>query len=155
MSMDDNEIDIEQQIEAAPRRPALNMSFEAVVHRAIARLLNKRDQGRVMGAIRESLGVQCYSMHGAGFSTPGSAAATRMAGMQWDEAREHLAFEDAAHAHYLRKRCERAAKGQAITADNDRESSREEMFAKHANGDYVVWAYQAAWGGWKMARGGA
>lgn len=68
---------------------------------------------------------------------------------------ERQAFEDAAFNFYLRKREERAAKGQGIALDDPNTvAEREMMFRRHPNGDYIAHAYQQAWGGWRMARGG-
>lgn len=74
---------------------------------------------------------------------------------RWNEDAERQRFEDAAHAHYLRRREERAAKGQVGILDNiEAPHERKVLFARQSNGDYVAIAYQMAWGGWKLARGG-
>jgi hypothetical protein len=48
---------------------------------------------------------------------------------------------------YQRKRAQR-------DLVNDEGYPREQYLSRTDGGDYVVWAVQAAWGGWKMSRGG-
>lgn len=73
----------------------------------------------------------------------------------WDEATERKAFEDAAYAHYLRTRGERRNKGIVGVLDNPAAPHpRVLLFHRTTGGDYAVIAYQQAWGGWKLARGG-
>lgn len=72
----------------------------------------------------------------------------------FNEARERDRFETAMYAHYLRTRAARLAKQQAIAFDDpDQERPKAELFMRQPNGDYVAIIYQAAWGGWKAARG--
>lgn len=120
-----------QCLPSAKRPDHAALPLEGAFHRAIKPLLPKRDQGRVMGAYREVHGVTVF-----------------------DEDAERQQFEDRAFEHYLRKRDARAAAGSQVAFDTpDRPSTREEMFGRHPSGDYIVLAYQAAWSGWKMARG--
>lgn len=74
----------------------------------------------------------------------------------WNEARERELFENRSYAHYERTIEARRAKGQSIAFPNadGRPWSREELFERKDNGDYVAIAYQQAWGGWRLARGG-
>lgn len=74
----------------------------------------------------------------------------------FDESTERQEFEDRTYAFYLQQREKRAAAGKPIANDTEQPTARELMFARNpVNGDYLVWAYQAAWSGWRMARGGA
>jgi hypothetical protein len=71
---------------------------------------------------------------------------------QW----ERQQFEDSTYTFYLQQREKRAAAGRPVMNDTPEPTTRELMFARNpVGGDYLVWAYQAAWSGWKMARGGA
>lgn len=73
----------------------------------------------------------------------------------WDEQTERQAFEDAAYAHYLRRREERDQRGQIGVLDNPAAPHpREMLFYRDERGEYVAIAYQQAWGGWRLARGG-
>lgn len=75
--------------------------------------------------------------------------------VEFNATRERAEFEAAMFAHYVRKRAERRAKGQGIAFDNaDRPHTPETMFERTQQGEYVAVVYQAAWTGWKMARGG-
>jgi hypothetical protein len=117
--------------------------------------------GQTTGAINE-----CYEQEGM-LAVPGEDGVTYVRRQDamgffglvnqapFNEDHERPAFEDACYAHYLKRREERAASGQGIAMDApDRVRPRDEMFARTEGGDYVAMVYQAAWGGWKMARGG-
>lgn len=73
---------------------------------------------------------------------------------EWDDARERAMFEDAAYAHYLRVRAQRAKLGILGVLDGIDPRPRDELFARGLKGEYVAIVYQQAWGGWKLARGG-
>jgi len=65
-------------------------------------------------------------------------------------ARERAAFEVAAYAFYLTQR----AAGRPLFLDaGDRQVPREELFQRDDKGNYRLIVYQAAWGGWQLARG--
>lgn len=73
---------------------------------------------------------------------------------KWDEAFERELFEQTCYANYLTKRVSRRAKGQTVAFDTeDAPRPRADLFVREANGEYVAVAYQAAWSGWKLARG--
>lgn len=72
---------------------------------------------------------------------------------RWDEAYERTLFEQTCYANYLTKRAARRAKGQTVAYDTEAPRSRDELFVRQENGDYIAVAYQAAWSGWKLARG--
>lgn len=74
----------------------------------------------------------------------------------WDATYERELFEQTCYANYLTKRASRRAAGQTIAFDTDPDDaprSRLALFVREENGDYVAVAYQAAWSGWKLARG--
>lgn len=65
---------------------------------------------------------------------------------------ERRLFEDSMYAHYLKQR----AKGRLLLLEGDAPEphSREMLFERDAQtGDYMVIVYQAAWGGWQVAKG--
>lgn len=72
---------------------------------------------------------------------------------RFDQHFERELFEDMMYAHYLRIRAARAARGQGVAFDTEEPRAPEELFARTDIGEYVAVAYQAAWSGWKMARG--
>lgn len=64
--------------------------------------------------------------------------------------RERATFEASAYAFYLKQR----AAGRPLFLDaGDRQVPREELFQRDDNGNYRLIVYQAAWGGWQLARG--
>lgn len=61
---------------------------------------------------------------------------------------ERKLFEGAMFAHYLKQK----AAGR-ISTDGDGDGTREALFWKQPNGEYGVLMFNAAWYGWKAAKG--
>lgn len=63
-------------------------------------------------------------------------------------AEERPRFEDAVYAHYK----ERQASGK-LNSEGEGDGSRESLLWKQPNGEYGVLMLNAAWWGWKAAKG--
>lgn len=84
-------------------------------------------------------------------------AAVQLVGNQpFDEKRERALFEAAAYALYTSRRMIAQSRGVALVGDgaNGEEAVPEQLFWLQANGEYGVLMFNAAWWGWKTARGG-
>lgn len=65
---------------------------------------------------------------------------------------ERTEFETAAYAYFIRRRAEGKLDRQ-LSEDAGGDGTPEVLFWKDERGDYGVKMFQAAWWGWKAARG--